>query len=118
MFHGSLDVGSEDLVEGVEEFHLVAGQESAVDASRRQLRDDVHLVAGVQHRGVSTVAQGRAQGACDQAELGDSVVQLGLLVEVEVEPQGVIRSVRNARTVGVSRTGHSYRPAERWPPRA
>ena len=57
----ALHLVAEQLGDGVEELVLVARQEPAVDRGGGLAGDHVHLVAGVEHRRVGGVADGRAE---------------------------------------------------------
>ncbi len=65
----TLDVLAGEVADGGEQLVLVAGQEAAVDVGRRVLRDDVVLVAGVEHRHVAGVLQRAAHETLRAAEV-------------------------------------------------
>ena len=76
------------------ELLLLAVEEAAVDGRAGRAGDDVGLVAGVEHRRVGRVAQGRADHPADAAEPGQRL--LGL-VGVDLDAVGVADRVEELR---------------------
>src|SRR5260221_8780475 len=95
---------AKQLIEFSEEFALMTGQEAAVDLGGCGLRDDVHLVAGSQHRGISRVRQGCTNHASDRPYLG------------ECRGGFVMRKTHTQRLAGSLKEG-GHRPSQpEWPP--
>ena len=105
------DVGADELVDLALERRLPAGQHTAVDDRLGGGRDDVGLVAGLEHRRVGGVAQRRADDAGDRAQLGDRA-RPGPGVDGRTRDRSPrATAARNSATESVITIGNWWRPS-------